>query len=130
MGTKTISCDNANATKPFGTIDTPAQGGVVSGSAYRVWDWVLAHQPKMIPLDGSTLTLWLDGIAIGNVTYGFARADIQSLFPDYKNTDTAVWYFDLDTTLYPNGVHSIALVAVDDAGAGDGIGSRFFTIQN
>jgi hypothetical protein len=27
LGTKTITCDNANAVKPFGAIDTPTQGG-------------------------------------------------------------------------------------------------------
>ena len=31
LGTKTITCDNANAVKPFGTIDTPAQGGTRAG---------------------------------------------------------------------------------------------------
>ncbi len=34
LGTKIIMCDNANAVKPFGAIDTPAQGGTASGSAY------------------------------------------------------------------------------------------------
>jgi hypothetical protein len=41
-----------------------------------------------------------------------------------------VGYFYLDTTLYGNGVHTIAWSAQDDAGNADGIGSRYFTIQN
>jgi hypothetical protein len=32
LGTKTFTCDNANAVKPFGNIDTPAMGETVSGS--------------------------------------------------------------------------------------------------
>jgi hypothetical protein len=31
LGKRTITCDNANATMPFGTIDTPAQGETISG---------------------------------------------------------------------------------------------------
>ena len=30
LGTKTITVDNAHAAKPFGTIDTPGQGGTIS----------------------------------------------------------------------------------------------------
>jgi len=33
VGSKTITCDNAHAVKPFGTIDTPDQGGSASGTA-------------------------------------------------------------------------------------------------
>ena len=35
LGTKTITCDNAHAVKPFGTIDTPAQGGDAVGESVR-----------------------------------------------------------------------------------------------
>jgi len=92
------------------------------------WGWALTPQPKEILPDG--IQVFVDGVPIGNATCGFPRADIQSLFPGYKNTDTAVCHFTLDTTMYPNGVHSIAWVATDDASAADGIGSRFFMIQN
>ena len=95
LGTKTITCANAIGVKPFGTIDTPAQGGVASGAAFMNWGWVLTPQPNMIPLDGSTLDVYLDGAPIGKVTYGLARADIQALFPGYNNTDTAVGFFVL-----------------------------------
>ena len=39
-------------------------------------------------------------------------------------------YFDFDTTAYKNGVHTIQWTAVDNAGNVDGIGSRYFTVQN
>src|SRR5439155_13748122 len=32
LGNKAITVDNQNGTKPFGTIDTPTQGGTVSGT--------------------------------------------------------------------------------------------------
>ncbi|HNX98860.1 MAG TPA: hypothetical protein PKK12_14385, partial [Candidatus Aminicenantes bacterium] len=55
LGSKQISCDNANAVSPFGTIDTPAQGGMTSGSSYVNFGWALTPQPGTIPTDGSTI---------------------------------------------------------------------------
>src|SRR5207244_5394118 len=53
LGTRTIVVDNAHATKPFGTIDTPGQGATVSGTVIN-FGWVLTQQPYVIPTDGST----------------------------------------------------------------------------
>jgi hypothetical protein len=130
LGTKTITCDNANRTKPFGTIDTPAQGGIVSGSAYVNFGWALTPQPKYIPGDGSTIWVWVDGVPLGHPDYGYYREDIAGLFPGYANSDGAVGFFYIDTTKYANGVHTIAWSVRDSNGDEDGIGSRNFEIQN
>jgi hypothetical protein len=130
LGTKTFTCDNANAVKPFGNIDTPTQGGEASGSSYRVQGWALTPQPNKIPEDGSTMNVFVDGVNLGHPTYNIYREDIAALFPGYANSNGAGWYLDFDTTSYANGVHTIYLTATDDAGNTDGIGSRFFTIQN
>jgi hypothetical protein len=130
LGTKTIICDNANAVKPFGAIDTPAQGGTASGSDYVNFGWALTPLPNTIPIDGSTIQVWVDGVLLGNPIYNQYREDIATLFPNYNNSDGAVGYFCLDTTKYENGVHTIAWSVEDDAGNTDGIGSRYFTIQN
>jgi hypothetical protein len=66
LGTKTVIADNANAVLPFGTIDTPAQGGAVSGSSYVNFGWVLTPLPNSIPKDGSTLQVWVDGVPLGH----------------------------------------------------------------
>ncbi len=130
LGSKTIHCDNANAVKPFGAIDTPTQGGTASGSNYVNWGWVLTPPPNRIPTDGSTINVWVDGVNLGHPGYNIYREDIATLFPDYNNSDGAIGYFYLDTTTYENGVHTIAWTAADDAGNSDGIGSRYFLIQN
>jgi len=130
LGIKTIICDNANAVKPFGAIDTPTQGGTASGSSFVNWGWVLTPQPNSIPTDGSTINVIVDGVNLGNPTYNIYRSDIADLFPDYANSSGAVGNFYLDTTTYENGVHTIAWTAEDDAGNTDGIGSRYFSIQN
>jgi hypothetical protein len=130
LGTKTITCDNNNAVTPFGAIDTPLQGGTASGSRYINWGWVLTPQPNSIPTDGSTIDVYIDSVNIGHPRYNIYREDIATAFPGYANSDGAVGYFTLDTTAYEDGVHTIFWIAADDAGNSDGIGSRYFTIDN
>jgi hypothetical protein len=130
LGTKTITCDNVNAIKPFGTMDTPLQGGTASGNNYINWGWALTPQPNTIPTDGSTITVWVDGVPLGKPVYNRYREDIAALFPGYNNSSGAGGYFYLDTTPYENGVHTIQWTVTDDAGNTDGIGSRYFSIRN
>jgi hypothetical protein len=130
LGTKTIHCDNASAFKPFGAIDTPTQGGTASGSSFVNWGWALTPQPNYIPTDGSTIRVFVDSVELGHPTYNIYREDIATLFPGYANSSGAIGYFSLDTTAYANGVHTIFWTAEDNAGNTDGIGSRYFSIQN
>jgi hypothetical protein len=130
LGSKTVTIDNAHAVNPFGAIDTPKQGGTASGNNFINWGWVLTPQPNSIPVDGSTISVWVDGVNIGHPTYNNYRADIASLFPGYANSNGAVGYFYLDTTMYKNGLHTIQWTARDSSGNTDGIGSMYFAIQN
>jgi hypothetical protein len=130
LGSKTITVDNANAVKPFGAIDTPGQGGSASGSNFRNWGWVLTPQPNLIPTNGSTISVWVDGVNRGHPTYNIYRPDVAALFPGYGNTNGAGGYFDIDTTAYANGIHSISWSATDSGGNTDGMGSRYFSILN
>jgi phosphodiesterase/alkaline phosphatase D-like protein len=130
LGSKTIHCDNANAVKPFGAIDTPGQGGIASGKSFVNFGWALTPQPNTIPIDGSTIFVWVDGVPLGHPVYNSHRPDVADLFPGYNNSDGAGGHFYLDTTRYINGVHTISWSAKDNAGNVDGIGSRYFTIVN
>ncbi len=130
LGQKNITCDNALSVKPFGNIDTPAQGGTISGSAYANFGWVLTPLPNMIPVDGSTITVWIDGVPVGRPDYNMYRKDIEAYFPGLSNSKGAVGCFILDTTKYRNGIHTISWTVKDNAGNESGIGSRYFWIQN
>jgi len=130
LGTRTIHCDNNNAVKPFGTFDTPAHGSTVSGIAYMNWGWVLTPQPNTIPTDGSTIHVYIDGALVGHPNYNIYRADLASLLPGFNNSNGAGASFTFDTTSYSDGVHTIQWTATDNAGNSDGIGGRYFTIQN
>ena len=130
LGSRAITCDNAHATKPFGSIDTPDQGGSVSGTSYVNFGWALTPQPNSIPTDGSTITVFIDGVPVGHPTYNNPRGDISTLFPGRANSGGAIGYFQFDTTAIANGVHTIAWSVIDGAGNAEGIGSRYFTVLN
>ncbi len=130
LGTKTITVDNGRASKPFGTIDTPDQGGNASTNDFVNFGWALTQNPLIIPVDGSTITVYVDGQPVGHPTYGQFRSDIANLFPGLANSAGAVGFFHLNTTLLSNGVHTISWTVYDNAGHGDGIGSRYFNVVN
>jgi hypothetical protein len=119
LGTKTITVDNAHAAKPFGTIDTPSQGGTPSGNAYLNFGWALTQNPNIIPIDGSTITVVIDGQLVGHPTYNNFRSDIATLFPGYMNSGGAVGFYYLDTTQLATGVHTISWNVFDNVGHGD-----------
>lgn len=129
LGSRTITARNSDARLPFGTIDTPEQGATVSGTVVN-FGWALTPQPAIIPLDGLTIGVYIDGAFAGHPVYNNARDDIRALFPGYRNTDGAVGYFVLDTTQLANGVHTIEWGVSDDRGNAQGIGSRYFTVNN
>jgi hypothetical protein len=132
IGTRRIIAANATSTMPFGTIDTPTQGETVSGTIVN-FGWALAPLGRQIPINGSTIDVYIDGVLRGHPVYNNVRADIASLFPGLYNTTGgrgAVGYFVIDTTTLANGLHTISWVVRDDIGQASGVGSRFFRVQN
>jgi len=95
-----------------------------------VWGWALTPQPALIPLDGSTIQVYVDGAPFGNATYNNYRSDIAGTFPGYGNSNGAVGYYVLDTMNLANGIHTIGWLVTDDLGRTEGLGSRFFWVQN
>jgi hypothetical protein len=129
IGSKTVTFANARSSKPFGTIDTPGQGRTVSGTITN-FGWALTPQPNMIPFDGSTIDVYVDGVMRGHPTYNNFRSDVAAQLPGYANSTGAVGHFNLDTTTLTNGLHTIWWVVRDNAGNQSGIGSRYFTVSN
>jgi len=132
LGTKTITCTNATATKPFGAIDTPGQGETVSGMVSN-FGWVLSRGAARADANGGgVIRVFVDGANIGAPSGWVARSDLTGLFPkaDYAGVDNALGLFGLDTTTLTNGLHTIAWIVTDNHGRTEGVGSRFFTVSN
>lgn len=149
LGVRTVGVDNLHAVGPFGTIDTPQPGDVISGTGYVNFGWVLTPQPQTIPVDGSTISLFIDNQLVcktsggaldigchtaGDSTYrpvyNLYRPDISMLFPGLKNSSGPIAYFTIDTTKLANGYHTIAWSVSDSGDHAQGIGSRSFIVQN
>jgi hypothetical protein len=130
LGSPRITVNNEASTKPFGTIDSPGNGESVSGAAVVNAGWALTPQPGVIPAEGSTIQVLVDGMPLGHAVYGTARGDVAALLPGYENSEAAGAYFSLDTLGLANGMHTIAWVVTDSLGRAEGIGSRFFSVLN
>jgi len=132
LGTKMITCTNSTATRPFGAIDTPAQGEVISGSAYNNFGWVLSRGPALAYPPNGTVQVVIDGV-FGALPSGWtSRSDLTALFPaaTYPGVTNALGVSTFDTTTLSNGVHTIAWVVTANNGQADGVGSRYFTVAN
>jgi sugar lactone lactonase YvrE len=128
LGTKTITVSNATATKPFGAIDTPAQGGTATGVVTN-YGWALTPGPSCT-ITNPNVQVSIDSGALTPVAYGDARSDVAGAFPGYTNAAAAGGHYALDTTALTDGVHTIGWVVTDSCGRADGVGSRFFTVAN
>lgn len=129
LGSKRVTLANSASLAPFGSIDTPGQGQTVSGVIVN-FGWALAKPGRTIPIDGSTIDVFVDNVFMGHPTYNNPRGDIAALFPGLANSNGPVGYFMLDTRTLSDGVHTIAWVIRDDAGGVSGVGSRYFTVRN
>ena len=131
---RTIFGRNSTATKPFGAIDTPAQGEVIpGGTSYINFGWVLARAPAIATpaIDGRAIVnVVIDGVAVGSPGGWTSRADLTSLFPaaTFPGITKAAGNFSFNPTALGVGVHTIAWGVIASNGASDGIGSRFFSI--
>jgi alpha-mannosidase len=132
LGTHTITgvAPTGSAATSFGDLDLPEDGGTASGSKYPITGWALTPPPNAIAADGSGLTAWVDGLAVGHPSYGIPREDVAAEYPGYTNSDRAAGSFRLDTTKYADGWHTLAWSAMDSAGMTGEIGSRYFRILN
>jgi hypothetical protein len=150
-----ITAANDTIAKPFGAIDTPGQGATVSGTVNN-FGWVLTPDPGtgvLVPTDGSTITVFLDGAAVGSATYNLCRGsvavggmaptgvlcddDVSTAFRGdgslFRNLDAGrgpIGLRSIDTTSFTNGLHTLSWSVTDSASRAEGIGSRYINVVN
>ena len=94
-----ITMANDAIAKPFGAIDTPAQGETVSG-VLNNFGWALTPDSNttggepgdiVIPTDGSTMTVFIDSLPVALVAYNQCRGSVGNPVPAglYCNDDVA-----------------------------------------
>jgi probable HAF family extracellular repeat protein len=130
LGSKTITVNNAEATKPFGSIDTPGYGQAVTSS---LWNYGWALTPNAIPsctIGPGGVQVSIDSGPLTPVSYGDLRSDIAGFFPGLTNSNGSGGAYYVDTSSLSNGTHQIGWFVTDSCGRSEGIGSRFFTVLN
>ncbi len=128
LGTRTVTVANSGSREPFGAVDTPTEGEIVSEDVYLCWGWVLTPRPNFIPYNGSTIDIYVDGSWVGNPVYDVYRSDVAAAFPGYMNSGGAGAYYYLDTTGYGAGTHTIQWKAADNDGNEAVISEKKFVI--
>ena len=153
----TVTVANDTIAKPFGAIDTPGQGATVSGTLNN-FGWVLTPDSNtvadgtdiLVPVNGSTINVIVDGAAVGTATYNLCRGtvgnpvptgtlcddDVSSIFRAggvHRNLDAArgpIGLRTINTATLSNGLHTIQWGVTDSGGRSEGIGSRYFNVLN
>ncbi|HEY5729735.1 MAG TPA: amidohydrolase family protein, partial [Anaerolineales bacterium] len=95
---------------PFGYLDSPAAEETISG-IFTLFGWALVDGG---PID--RVEIYLDGEYIGNAIYGDPRPDVAADYPGREGEPNFGYSFELDTTLYSNGAHTLTAVAVGVSG--------------
>jgi hypothetical protein len=125
VGHRNITIRNDGGVNPFGAIDGPSPGEIVSGTV-NVVGWALARGGQRV----SRVLIALGGQVLGEASYGSYRPDVEAAFPGYTDSGGSGFVYVLDTTLYSNGMYELIGVGVDEGNHQDGIGSRWIYIQN
>jgi hypothetical protein len=133
IGTKQINVNNNAANKPFGSVDTPGIGATIGPGTVANFGWGLT--PKVggaatCKIQPAGVQVSIDSGPLQPVVYGDVRSDIAGAFAGFSNSSAAGGHYIIDTSLYANGVHTIGWLITDDCTRADGVGSRFFNIQN
>jgi hypothetical protein len=93
----------------FGTIDAPFSGATVS-DFQQVDGWAVDDH------EVTKIEVLLDGETIGLAQYGSPRQDVDGDYPGLPNAPHFGFRFDMDTGLFPNGLHVLEVVATDASG--------------
>jgi fibronectin type 3 domain-containing protein len=87
--------------KARGVLDSVKDNQTISGK-YNVWGWIL---------DGSGVAkveVLVDGVVVGEATYGKPRADVYKVYPEYNNENSG-FSFILNAMAFSEGTHRITI---------------------
>ncbi len=91
------------AAPPFGTFDGIVGGGNSGAGLLPLTGWALDDNGIQ------AVDILVDGLVAGRAAYGRARAGVTARFPGFPDSAHPGFGFQLDTTHYLNGVHSVVV---------------------
>src|ERR1700709_652649 len=92
----------ANAAQPFGSFGGKVGGGNALDGNAPLFGWALAGHGV------AAVDVLVDGIIDGRATYGRSRPGVGLLHPGFPDSALPGWVYNLDTTHYLNGLHTVS----------------------
>jgi N-acetylmuramoyl-L-alanine amidase len=96
LPSNTITIDNA-----LGNIDKPSSGSTLTGTQ-KVYGWFLDESGV------AKIEILVDGTLVGQAAYGDSRPDVEKFYPGFNN-GSAGFHYNLDTTKFPDGEHTLTI---------------------
>jgi hypothetical protein len=112
----------ANPTRIF--IDVPGEQTPVISGTLAAAGWALNDNSSI-----SQLTIYVDGLSYGAVTYGSSRPDVCVVYPRRPGCPNVGWSASIDTTQLANGAHTLTASALTANGQ-SAIVSSIFKVDN
>jgi N-acetylmuramoyl-L-alanine amidase len=112
------------AARPFGQFGGKVGGGNGGAGMLPLYGWALDD-------DGvERVEILVDGFVDGKANYRRSRPQVTKKFPDFPDSALPGWVYQLDTTHYLNGVHTITARVLSKSGELVNLGSRRFQFGN
>lgn len=125
LASRSVRVDNTRNQPPFGNLDFPKPNDSVhANGVLQVAGWALDDRRV------DHVEVLVDGLQERQAVVGVYRPDVAAYYPDVQNALVAGFILNIDSTRYPNGVHTVTVKAVDDQGQVGLIGQRKVQIFN
>jgi Big-like domain-containing protein len=98
-----------SSTPPTVRIDLPTPGSVVSGTV-TVSGWAIENA-SVVGKAIRSVQVKVDGKAVSNATYGGSRPDVCKVYPGRAGCPNVGFTYQLDTTKFTPGAHTITVLA-------------------
>jgi N-acetylmuramoyl-L-alanine amidase len=92
----------AHAGQPFGAFGGQVGGGNGLNGTAPLFGWALADNGV------AAVDVLVDGIVDGRAIYGRSRPGVTQSFPGFPDAALPGWVYNLDTTHYLNGIHTVS----------------------
>lgn len=114
----------AAAAPPFGSFGGIVGGGNSGAGVLPLHGWALDDNGIQ------AVDILVDGIVVGRANYGRARAGVAARFPGLPDSALAGWGFELDTSRFLNGHHTVTVRIRSKAGEVVHLAPRRFEFLN
>lgn len=112
------------AARPFGQFDGKVGGGNAGAGLIRLVGWALDDNGV------EAVDILVDGVIDGRANLGRTRPEVTRRFPNFPDSAHPGWAYQLDTTHYLNGNHTVTARVRSKTGEVVNLKSRRFQFGN